>query len=160
MINRLNEQRKGFAITFEIMLTMLLVTIVTSATVYFAQVFETERYFAEVASSTCVMASRYGGNDSNAYKIQVRRGTIADTANRHLAYINSVNKAIELRSPNGDGKFISVSNYPDANNNVTVTVEYKIGGIGWAQLADILHPLEMRHTFVVPSLMQSGKLIR
>lgn len=156
----LTSDRQGFAISFEIMMTMIMVTLVCSVTAYFAQVFEMERYFADVSASTCVMASRYGGNDSKAYKIQVNKGTIEENANAQLALINANSKGVALQSPNGDGRYISVSNFPDKNNNVTVSVSYKLGNIGWGRLASIVSPGVMTHTFVIPSLMQSGKLIR
>ena len=44
----LTSDRQGFAISFEIMMTMIMVTLVCSVTAYFAQVFEMERYFADV----------------------------------------------------------------------------------------------------------------
>lgn len=156
----LNSDRDGFAISFEIMMTMIMVTLVCSVTAYFAQVFETERYFADVASSTCIMASRYGGNSSKAYKIQVNKGTIADNANKQLEYINSRNSSISISPAGSDGKYIYVSSYPDSNNNVTVSISYKLGNIGWGALASLVSPGSMRHTFTVPSLMQSGMLIR
>lgn len=160
MKSYLRSDRNGFAISFEIMMTMIMVTLVCSATAYFAQVFEMERYFADVSSSTCVMASRYGGNESKAYKIQVKKGTIEDNANAQLALINKHAKGVALQSPGNDGKFITVSDYPDKNNNVKVTVSYKVGNIGWGALVNFVSPGTMQHTFVVPSLMQSGKLIR
>lgn len=159
-VSYLDRDRQGFAISFEIMMTMIMVTLVCSVTAYFAQVFEMERYFADVSASTCVMASRYGGNDSKAYKIQVKKGTIEDNANAQLALINSHCKNVSLVSPDGNGKFISVSSFPDSNNNVSVAVSYKLGNIGWGRLVNIVSPGTITHRFVVPSLMQTGKLIR
>ncbi len=156
----INKERCGFAISFEIILTMLMVTFVVSATTYFSQVFELERYFADVASSTCAMASRYGGNNSNAYRIQVAQGSIADNANAQLAYINSHNKFVALKPIGSSGRFISVSEEPDSANNVTVTLAYRVGGIQWGALTALISPGEMKNTFVVPSLVQMGKLIR
>ena len=82
----LDEEREGFAISFEIMMTMFMVALVVSVTVYFAQVFQLERYFADVTSSTCAMASRYGGNESKAYKIQVKISGIQEKT-RETVYI-------------------------------------------------------------------------
>lgn len=156
----LDEEREGFAISFEIMMTMFMVALVVSVTVYFAQVFQLERYFADVTSSTCAMASRYGGNESKAYKIQVKKGSIEDNANLQLQYINNTNPGVALQAVDG-GKFISVSDYPDSANNVEVKLSYKLGQIGWGAVANIVSPDNaVVQTFKLPSLMQTGRLIR
>lgn len=157
----LDEDRGGFAISFEICMTMLIVAIVASVTIYFAQVFELQRYFADVTASTCTMASRYGGNESNAYKIQVGKGSIEDNANLLLEYLNSQNESIAFQTVGSDGKFITVADYPDSNGNVQVAMCYELGDIGWGAVADIVSPSNaISMSFELPSLVQTGKLIR
>ena len=172
MKNVLNQEREGFAVTFEIILTMLLIAAISSLTIYFVQVMELERYFADVTASTCSMASRYGGSESTAYKIQVSqrasggngvgKANIQDNANYQLAYVNSKYKAIynaNVLEP-VDGKYITVSSYPDANGNVQVRLQYRIGGCSWGSLLNVMAgPATIDQTFNMPSLMQRGKLV-
>lgn len=168
----LNQEREGFAITFEIICTMLLIAAISSLTIYFVQVMELERYFADVTSSTCSMASRYGGSESMAYKIQVSqrsgggngvgKANIQDNANYQLAYVNSKYRAIynaNVLEP-VNGKYITVSNYPDENGNVRVSLNYRIGGCSWGKLVNVMAgPATINQTFDMPSLMQRGKLV-
>ena len=157
----MDGDRGGFAISFEICMTMLIVAFVASVTIYFAQVFELQRYFADVTASTCTMASRYGGNESTAYKIQVGQGSIEDNANLMLSYLNNQNESVAFQTVDSSGKFISVSDYPDDNGNVQVSMAYKLGNIGWGALANIVSPSgTITMSFELPSLIQTGKLIR
>lgn len=159
MKNFLLSERTGFAISFEICLSMLLLTVVTSVTLYFVQVFETERFFADVTASTCTLASRFGGNDSMAYRIQVKKGTISQNANKQLHYINSLSNQVKL-VPMSGSDFITVSSKPDANNMVTVHLAYKVGKISWGKLVNIVSPKNgIEQTFRLPSLMQNGSLV-
>lgn len=158
----MNTERSGFAITFEIMMTTLLVALVCSVTTYFAQAFELERFFADVTSSTCVMASRYGGNESNAYKIQVgSNSNIEDTANSMLIYVashSSGSSSFVHLNGNSNGKYITVSDYPDKNGNVTVRLSYSISpATGLASAFSIKNTVNQ--SFTLPSIMQSGRLL-
>lgn len=93
--NVLDKERKGFAITFEIMMVSLLLVFAVSVIIYFCEVMNTQRFFYDVTTSTCTAASRYGGDNSRAYQFQTRedsghgqyRGTISDNANKYLAAI-------------------------------------------------------------------------
>lgn len=158
----LDRERRGFAISLEIMLTYLLVAIVCSVTTYFAQAFEMERFFADVTASTCVMASRYGGSDSRAYKIQVGNdSTIQDTANRMLGFVASKSESSFAVVKPVNGRYISVSDKPDSEGNVTVSLTYSIAA-GAAKGPASLFRFEspVNQAFTLPSLMQDGKLIK
>ena len=159
----LDRERRGFAISLEIMLTYLLVAIVCSVTTYFAQAFEMERFFADVTASTCVMAARYGGSNSQAYRIQVGNdSTIEDTANRMLGFVADKSAtSFAVVKPGGNGKYISVSGKPDSDGNVTVSLTYSIAA-GAAKGPASLFRFEspVNQTFTLPSLMQDGKLIK
>lgn len=159
----LERDRHGFAISYEICMTMFLTAVVVCVTIYFAQVFQMQRYFADVTSSTCVMASRYGGNDSKAYQIQVGTNTtIEDNANAQLHYIQDMNDNVRFDAVGDGGKYITVSNKPDANGMVHVKMNYRLGDIGWKALQDIVSvtPAEgIVQEFDLPTLMQKGLLL-
>lgn len=160
----LNQERCGFAITFEICLTIMLTAAVSLTMAYFVNAFQIQRYFADVTASTCTMASRYGGNSSKAYQIQVKRGSIQSNANAQLAYINSKSTLVHL-VPGAGGQYITVSEHPDANNCVTVKLSYRLAHIGgytdptnnYTGAYDA-GDRDITQTFKLPSLMQSGRL--
>lgn len=153
----LKTERKGFVISFEVMLTSILVCVFVSVLVYFAAVLQTKKYFANVASATCTMAARYGGNSSQAYAAQVNSGTISDNANKQIAYILShTSRFSVLGAP--DGKFISVSEEPDEAGYVHVSLQYQYEKFGWGQFADAFSPGLITQNFSVPTLINSGKL--
>ena len=159
----LDRERRGFAISLGIMLTYLLVAIVCSVTTYFAQAFEMERFFADVTASTCVMASRYGGSESDAYKIQVGGSTIEETANRMLGYVASKSATSFAVVRPVNGKYISVSRFPDPQGNVHVELHYSVApgaARGPASLFSAAFESPIRQSFTLPSLMQNGKLIK
>ena len=155
----LKTERKGFAISFEIMMTMLLVTVMTTMTLYVVELYQTQRYFSDVTSATCTMAARYGGNDSKAYRIQVPNGgTIQQNAQNQLDFLNT-NGA----SSNSGGLFdaeIYVANHPDDQGNVRVELEYNLKDYGWVGYAKQLGLFgeRIKQTFEIPSLVQNGKL--
>lgn len=151
-------KRKGFVITFEVMLTSFIVCVALSLLVYFAQVLQTKKYFANVAAATCTMAARYGGNASNAYNVQVNSGTIADNANKQIKYmVDHTTRYTVLSAPGG--RYISVSDYPDANGNITVSLSYQYEKFGWGQFAEKFSPGLITQNFSVPTLIYTGKLI-
>lgn len=170
------QERTGFAVTFEIILTMLLIAAVSSCTIYFVQVMELERFFADVTASTCTMAARYGGSDSIAYRIQVServdvpngtgidQATIQENANRQMKYVSSKSKSyysadLLVPSEAGGGDYIYVSPMVDANNYVHVNLKYKIGGCSWGSIINLIAgPTTVEQSFDMPSLMQRGKL--
>lgn len=165
MFGRINDylesDRRSFAISFELMLSMLLLVWVCSVTIYFAQVFQTQRYFADVTASTCTMAARYGGNYSRVYQLQVGGGTIQDNANKQLQYLNT------RANPNHrDGLFdanITVSpQTPDGSGKVKVVLTYKLKSWGSGSMKALevlgLGGKEITQTFELPSLVQRGRL--
>lgn len=157
----LNKERGGFHISFEIIACMMLFAAVVFVTIYFTELFETERYFANVTSSTCQMACRYGGNNSKAYAVQVKNGTIEDNANYQLRYIqsqqaNSKNKGANLVPING--KYISVSDEPASDGTITVRLSYKLGDHGLSWVLQKFGNGQVNQEFKLPTLMQSGKL--
>ena len=176
MKNYVNQERNGFAISYEICMCLMLFAVVVPMTIYFAELFETERYFANVTSATCQMASRFGGNNSKAYQIQVGKdaGTISQNANTQLLYIqNRQAAASKTKTSSGDvdysgamlvpqngNEYITVSD-PDSDGNIEVKLSYRLGSHGWGTVGQWAtgNNAQVTQTFKLPTLMQSGKLM-
>lgn len=167
-----NDERPGFAITFEIMMVTLLAATVISIIIYFIEVMNVERFFFDVTASTCTAASRYGGDKSRAYYFQVESNnngsikhakTISENADLFLSSI----AARSDRETGGyvfdpvDGRYIIVSDAPDENGYVTVQLQYRLGKYGWGAIAERLIPDggNIVHTIQLQTLMQSGALL-
>jgi hypothetical protein len=158
----LEENRSCFAISFELMLSMVLLVWVCSVTIYFAQVFQTERYFADVTASTCTLAARYGGDYSKVYQLQTGADSISSNANAQLAYLDTLGT-----SGNRDGLFdanITVSpEKPDSSGTVNVTLTYKLKTWATGSMSFLeklgLGGKTITQSFELPSLVQSGKLL-
>lgn len=166
----LGRERNGFVITFELMMAMLFVVVVASASVYLTKSLELERYVANVTATTCNMAARYGGNASKAYQVQVNKdgnvGTIEDNANAQIAVVNERFSQFGVSFVNDGGKIISVSDYPDSNGNVRVRVSYQVSSDTsyWGHMVNVIQSVDgsvgRTMEFYMPSLMQNGKLLR
>lgn len=160
----LKNDRAGFAITFEIMLTVLLVVTFMTNTVFFTTLYETQRYFADVTSSTCTMVARYGGNDSAAYKVQVANG--GDIMQNAQAQLNQINGSSKFEPHIYVSKQVGTTAKSGGSckeGYVQVILEYKLNqnSLGpWSFLSSYgLLGRECVQTFEIPSLVQKGKLI-
>lgn len=173
----LTSERSGFAITFEVMMVSLLLSLVITVLIFFVQTLNTQRFFYNVTAATCTAAARYGGNDSQAYAFQVQQstgktGTIEGTANAFLTSVAKIpgSENLYILEPTASGKYITVNSVNDEKfreqNIVTVEMKYKLGnyGIGnlinsWGAVFGDWGNNETTHHIELPSLMQYGKLV-
>lgn len=172
--NTLSEKRKGFAITFEIMMVGLLVVFACLTIVYFTEVMNTQRFMYDLTASTCTAASRYGGDKSKAYEFQVRQdnprstaSSISENANMYITAVNEVQASITHNNQEfifvggGDqGQFITVSPEPEGGY-VWVELSFRFGHHGFGSIAEQLLPegQTMTYRIYLPTLMQSGELL-
>lgn len=64
----LRNKRKGYAITLEVLITVLAIVTIINATTYIIATFNTQRYMDTVLTSTITQIAKWGGTNSNAYK--------------------------------------------------------------------------------------------
>ena len=145
-----NKEKHGFTATFEIMLLALLVTLFIGYIVYAVTLYNQKRYFSMVATNTCIEASRYGGNNSKAYKLEV------DT-NKSIA--DNANAALQKATVPGFNATISVSdiNYSTDMVNVVLTYNFLSGNQWWDTVTGLGGSRSV--SVSVPSLVQYGKLL-
>lgn len=152
--NYLTQDRAGFAISFELMLATELIVMLLITSVFLMKTYEQEKYFAQVTTATCDMVARYGGNSSKAYKVQVGNGgDIRGNAEKLLQAVNG---------GGFNAKFTNISDYPNSNGDVNVTLTYSLidNGLPEAMSAVGLTGYVKTISVTIPSLVQNGKLIK
>ena len=160
--NYLTQDRAGFAISFELMLATELIVLMLVVSVFLMKTYEQEKYFAQVTTATCDMVARYGGNSSKAYKVQVGNGgDIRQNAEAILKKINENSKQGN-KSSGFNAVFTEISNYPDNEGNVKVTLRYSYSDNG---LPGVMNALGLNNSVrtisvKVPSLVQNGRLVK
>lgn len=171
MMNRtrqfLNKKRKGYAIAFEVMITLVLITLYIQVTLYSLVMLNAERYMNSVLTSTAIQTAKWGGTHTNAYLVNQVGGvsgnmgtTIQDNANALLAregYDRMFGASI-LAGP----KCID-----ENNDQITVTLRYKMprftvfsmrfvqGDQGYSQMGGDT----MTYSIKMHSIMRPGKLL-
>lgn len=177
----INNKRKGFAITFEIMMAGLLATVGILIVVYLVELLNTQRFMYDLTASTCTAAARYGGDESRAYQFQVRQNnpngtayvpkSISDNANKYIKAIaaredvTTKQKSFVFDGAGEDGKYITVSSEPE-NGYVWVELSFRYGQHGFGNILNMLSisdadnptPL-IQYRVYLPTLMQSGELL-
>ena len=58
----------GYAITFEVIMTLWTMSIIMTGTAYILSTLNTQRYMDTILTSTVIEISKWGGTNSNAYK--------------------------------------------------------------------------------------------
>lgn len=156
----LNEEHEGFALEFEVIATLFMMTVFIVVILYTTRVMNVQRYMNTVLTSTAATASRWGGTNTNAYRTNVSNTPLLSTAQQQLNYIA------------GDYN-PKISGYPDKisldSDLITVKITYSLPSIfsttGKVQSVDgssydmynILKDLSM--SVQVNSVMNSGKLL-
>lgn len=65
----LNRKRKGYAIAFEVMITIVLVVVYVQLTLYSLVTMNAQRYMTSVLTSTTIQTAKWGGTRTNAYLV-------------------------------------------------------------------------------------------
>lgn len=154
----LTKERGGFAISFELMLATYLIVMMLLVSVFLMRTYEQDKYFAQVATATCDIAARYGGNASKAYSKQnPNGGTIQDNANWMLRQVTPARGGVT--KDNTYSASITVDDYPDNNGDIKVTLIYSFSNYGMPEIMKSVgiggtKTIQMK----VPSLVQKGIL--
>lgn len=80
----LKRKRKSFVATIEVMVTLVLITMMSSLTLYSIRVMDVQRYMNTVLTNSIAEASRWGGFDTLPYQNNVGGGTILGKAQNDL----------------------------------------------------------------------------
>lgn len=90
IVNQLQEEHGGFAITFEVICTMAMLTTMIFLTLFLLMTMNAQRYMHTVLTTTASEASRWGGNNTRAYQLNVDSSkTIQQNAQENLQRVVS-----------------------------------------------------------------------
>ena len=83
MINFFNRKTKGYAITFEVIFTIILLIMMINFILYCLVTFDIQRYMTTVFTSTIIEIAKWGGINNTATNIN-GIGNIINTAQQQL----------------------------------------------------------------------------
>lgn len=116
----LMEKHQGFAMTLEVLATLFMLTVLINLTLYNIRVMNVQRYFNTILTSTAAQASRWGGTDTNAYRVNVSNENLLSIARRQLVEVAPDYHPSIVGSPD---KIRSDS------DKITVTIYYKLPSV-------------------------------
>lgn len=153
----LYEEHGGFAITLEVMATLVMITIFLSFNLYILRVMNVQRYMNTVLTSTASEASRWGGVNTNAYKLAIgTEESLLGTAQKQLE-----NVAGDFE-PEISGEPSSITTNGD---KITITIKYHLPDV-FSTMSHVgsynMYNKTKDHTLTISvnSIMNSGSLLK
>ena len=118
--NELKSDHAGFAMTIEVLCTLVIMWTFLTLSLYTLRVMNTQRYMNTVLTSTAIEASRFGGGDTQAFRQTVSNQSLS-------SYFNNMIKNV---APDFN---TSISVTPDRitsdNEMITVTLSYQLPSV-------------------------------
>jgi hypothetical protein len=111
------DKHGGFVITFEVIMTLVMVTTILTATLYLVKVMSAQRYMNTVLTSTTELVARWGGTDTRPYAENVSSTPIMTTAQEQLNDIAPDYSPVITCTPS------KITTY---SQNVSCTITYRI----------------------------------
>lgn len=157
MIKFLKQKHKGYAITFEVICTLLMFITFITMTLYVLRVMNIQRFMNTVMTSAAAQASRWGGNYTKAYAINVGKDPIQAIAQEQLDRI-----AGDFRP--------EIVIFPDKissnNDPIFVEISYELPPI-FGTMSKInlpgasydMYTKDMKMSIFVRSIMEPGSLL-
>ena len=155
----LEQKHSGFAISLEVIATLIMMCVFLNMTLYVLRVMNVQRYMNTVLTATATQASRWGGVDTKAYYSNVSNTPLLASAQEQLTAIApDFNTAIagspDKITENGQG--------------ITITILYSLPSVfstlskvnGNGDSYDMYDSTRDMHISVtVDSIMEAGKLL-
>lgn len=155
----MNEEHGGFAVTIEVLCTLIMFTTFLNFTLYFLRVMDVQRYMNTVMTSTAAQASRWGGANTKAYRDNISNVPLLVTAQGQLNYVASDFNPVITGTPD------KISNNGD---KITICINYSLPPVfstmskvnGFSSSYDAYNKTRnMRMQISVNSIMEAGKLL-
>lgn len=140
-----NRERKGYAITFEVLITIVLMTMFLNATTWVLTTINTQRFINTTLISTAVSIAKWGGTNSKAYAVN---GVSEDLIKTSQTYLNKYAPSFNVKIK-GEPKVITPS-----NNEVSCSVEWTYPKIFGIQISN-----RQSKTIKLEGIMQPGSLL-
>ena len=140
---------KGFVLTFELIMTLAMMSVFMTITLFYLSAFDAQRYMNTVLTSTIIQMSNCGGY-SNRYTRLNGINNVLDAANNELSRLQGYNARIS-----GSPDSISVS-----NQKVQAKLEWRYPKIILLNFIISLEDVERELELEMDSLVQPGSLLR
>lgn len=167
----LNEQHAGFAVTLEVMCTLVMMFMFIFMIIFFMMVMNVQRFMNTVLTTTAAEASRWGGTETRAYQINVGGTNLIDSAQQMLDNVINYDS-----NGNPTGFFATISGTPNKishdGDEVLITINYHLPS-PWktlgivssnSQSTDVYSRMEgtsgMEMSIRVKCIMKSGGLLQ
>lgn len=155
------QNHKGFAISIEILLTMVMFTQITAFTFYSIRVMNGQRFLSTILYNSAVQASKWGGNDTKAWHNATGHAETISTF-----YSNKISSSYQQFNPVLN---ITPDRITDNNVEITTTLSYswpsffKSGAIVNSGKVKVDNSTWMNNrvnqTVKINSIMNPGKLL-
>ncbi len=150
-----NDEHSGFAVTLEVICTLVIITMFVIMTTYILGVMNVQRYMNTAMTSAAAEASRWGGNYTEAYK-----KNSSHTASISLCTYNQLKNLPFVRD-------VSVSITPTKitydSQPITVTISYRyanaFASVGMVGNTNMFDGNKKTISVTVYSVMKSGDLL-
>lgn len=151
----MNDEHSGFAVTLEVICTLVIVTMFVIMTTYILGVMNVQRYMNTAMTSAAAEASRWGGNYTDAYKKNSSQSDSISVCTynqlKDLPFVSDVSVSITPIS-------ISYDLQP-----ITVTVSYRyantFASVGRVGATNMFDSNKKTISVTVYSIMKSGDLL-
>lgn len=144
------EEHCGFAVTLEVMCTLVMLFAMIIFIVFLMMVMNAQRFMNTIMTSTAVEASRWGGNNTRSYQINTGEPPIQNTAQAHLdaivpEYNASITVTPERISTPGERVYVTVRYHlPSAWQTIGT---FTGGGAGSSPPTNAYNRLENRNGY-------------
>lgn len=159
MIKFLKQKHKGYAITFEVICTLLMFITFITMTLYVLRVMNVQRFMNTVMTAAAAQASRWGGNYTRAYEMNVGKDPIQAIAQNQL---NTIARDFEPEIK------ISPEKITLDDDTITVVISYRLppifGTMSKINLPGVSYDMydktkDMEMSLTVRSIMRPGPLL-
>ena len=148
MKKRLNKKVKGYAITFEVLITIASLALFINTTMYMMAAMNAQKYMNTVATATLIQGAKFGGFDNNVYKAyQLNRKPI-DSAQMKL----DINASFLDPRPTISGR---TSEGESGNQVVSVNLKW-----GYPSFFGVFGGKEYEIELKMDSIMSPGDLVQ
>lgn len=157
--DELQKEHAGFAVTFEVMITLVSLCVMLNFTLYILRVMDVQRYMNTVMTSTASQASRWGGVNTKPYASNVSSTTLLATAQSQLDYVAVGFNAKITGSPD------KITNIGDS---ITIIINYTLPSV-FSTMSDVnvsngsydmyTQTKTMQMYIDVRSVMEPGRLL-
>jgi hypothetical protein len=147
----LKKKKKGYAVTFEVIMSLWMMSIIISCTGYLLSLFDASRYMSTILTSTIISIAEYGGTNTNAYIANDVSENIIQNSQDQLDKLSPIITANISGSPDKISK---------QNQNVYCTLNWTYNNDNRFNIGTIIFPSKTKTiTISMNGIMHYGKLL-